>query len=38
MIDSLSVLVSLIILVVAIRKMLAIEKKAPYKKPQAPTR
>jgi len=38
MIDSLSVLVSLIILVVAVRKMLAIEKKTPYKKPQATAR
>jgi len=31
MIDSLSVLVSLIVLIVAIRKMIAIEKKAPGK-------
>jgi hypothetical protein len=38
MIDSLSVLVGLIILVVAVRKMLAMEKKTPYKKPQAPAR
>jgi len=38
MIDSLSVLVSLVILVVAVRKMLTIEKKLPYKKPQAPNR
>jgi hypothetical protein len=38
MIDSLSVLVSLVILIVAVRKMLAIEKKVPYKKSQAPDR
>jgi hypothetical protein len=38
MIDSLSVLVSLVILVLAVRTLLAIEKKAPYKKPRVPTR